>query len=336
MRMQSRKPNWSSAPPLRDLPKAGISRSKLALGLMALLFVYFVGAMSGRHDIFPWPQLAALKKQLVGVKATEESRYMFDGNGRLSADETKTAVACPKQTDRTAVLLVLGQSNASNHAGQRYRSEHGAQVVNFFNKRCFIAASPLLGSTDTRGEYWTLLGNLLIASGKFDNVVIAPLAFSGSEVARWMRGGDINGLLVETARQLQDVGYRVTDVLWTQGEIDYVRGTSTETYSERFLSMVDTLRQQGIDAPVYVSITSKCLEPSNEGFKVDAPDNAIVRAQLALPKSGNGFRQGVNIDALLNDTDRYDDCHIGATGEEKVSRTWANLLLAGRQTASTQ
>lgn len=336
MRNQLRKPNGPAVPPLHDFPDAGISRKKLALALVALLFAYFVGAMSGRHDIFPLPQLSALKKQLIGTKATEESRYMFDGNGRLSADETKTAVACPRQTNRTAVLLVLGQSNASNHAGQRYSSEHGEQVVNFFDKRCFIAASPLLGATDTRGEYWTLLGNLLIASGKFDNVVIAPLAFSGSEVARWMRGGDINGLLVETARQLQDVGYRVTDVLWTQGEIDYVKGTSAESYRERFLSMVDTLRQQGIAAPVYVSITSKCLEPSNEGFKVDAPDNAIVRAQLALPKNGNGIKQGVNIDALLDDVDRYDDCHIGATGEEKVSRIWANLLLADRQTASTQ
>ncbi|MGO4843510.1 hypothetical protein AB4144_65660, partial [Rhizobiaceae sp. 2RAB30] len=83
---------------------------------------YFVGAVSGRHDIFPLPQLAALKKQLVGTKATEESRYLFDDSGRLAADEAKTAVPCPKQTSRTAVLLVLGQSNASNHAGQRYRS----------------------------------------------------------------------------------------------------------------------------------------------------------------------------------------------------------------------
>jgi hypothetical protein len=98
------------------------------------------------------------------------------------------------------------------------------------------------GPTNTRGEYWTQLGNLLIASGKYDNVVIAPLAFSGSEVARWMRGGDFNGLLVETARQLQNAGYRVTDVLWTQGEADYVKGTSTEAYIARFLSMVDTLR----------------------------------------------------------------------------------------------
>ncbi|HTJ56410.1 MAG TPA: sialate O-acetylesterase [Devosiaceae bacterium] len=308
-------------------------RSKTAFSIFLLLLlpaVYFVGAMSVRHNVFPWPQVFALKEHLAGsgTQPLAESRYVFDSDERLVADETKTAVPCPKQTDRTAVLLVLGQSNAANHGGQRYRSEYGAQVVNFFGGKCFVAASPLLGSTDARGEYWTQLGNLLIASGKFDNVVIAPLAFTGSEVARWARGGDINGLLVETARQIEEGGYGVTDVLWVQGEADYVKGTSTDAYRERFLSMVDTLRGQDIEAPVYVAIASKCLEPSNGGFKVNAPDNPVVRAQLALSKSGNGLKQGVNTDSLLDEVDRYDDCHIDGTGSDKVSRAWADLLLA--------
>lgn len=132
------------------------------------------------------------------------------------------------------------------------------------------------------------------------------------------------------------MGYRVTEVSWTQGEIDYVKGTSTEAYRERFLSVVDTLRQQNVAAPIYVSITSKCLEPSNGGFNVHAADNPIVRAQLALPESGNGIKQGVNTDALLDEVDRYHDCHFGGTGTEKVAQAWATLLLTDRQTASTE
>ncbi len=300
-------------------------RLRNACGLIALLAMYFVGAMSYRHDIFPWPQLLALRGEL---RAAEASRYAFDGTGRLIADETKTATPCPQQTSRTAVLLILGQSNAANDAGQRYRSEYGARVINFFGNRCFVAASPLLGSTDTRGEYWTRLGNLLLASGEFDNVVIVPLAFSGSEIARWASGGDLNGLVVETSKQLQGVGYRVTEVIWDQGESDYVKGTSADDYRARFLSMVDTLREQGIGAPVHITIASKCLEPSNGGFKTHVPDNAIVRAQLALSKGGNGLREGVNTDTLLGEIDRYDDCHIAGTGTEKVSRAWARLLLS--------
>jgi hypothetical protein len=301
---------------------------------MALLAAYLIGGESRRHHIFPWPQLYALKDRLSETNAVGESRYVFDGKGRLIADETKATTACPKQSDQTAVLLVLGQSNAANHGGQRYRSAYGARIVNFYGGQCFIAASPLLGSTDTRGEYWTQLGNLLIAAGKFDDVVIAPLAFSGSEVARWARGGDLNRLLVETARQLEHQGYRVTDVLWDQGEMDYVKGTSEDVYRERFLSMIDTLREQNINAPVYISIASKCLEPSNGGFKIDAPDNPVVRAQFALSKGGNGLKRGVNTDALLDEADRYDDCHMGGTASEKVSRAWADILLADRDRGS--
>jgi hypothetical protein len=103
-------------------------------------------------------------------------------------------------------------------------------------------------------------------------------------------------------------------------------GTTAEDYQARFLSMVDTLRQHGVEARVYISIASKCLEPSNGGFKEHIPDNAIVRAQLALSKSGHGIREGVNTDALLDGDDRYDDCHIGGSGAEKVARAWLNLL----------
>jgi hypothetical protein len=308
----------------------------IGLGIAMLFSMYILGAESAKREMFPWPQLAALKHEFSEPQAIAPSRYVFEANGRLVADETKTEVGCPRQTDRTMVLLTLGQSNAANHVGQRYRSEHGAQVINFFGSRCFVATSPLLGSTDTRGEYWTSLGNRLIASGRVDNVVIAPIAFDGSSIARWAQGGDLNPLLIEAATQLRDAGYRVTDILWVQGESDYVLGTSTHDYRERFLSMVDTLRRSGISAPIYASVATKCLEPTNGGFKVHAPDNAVTRAQLALPMSGNGIRKGVNSDALLDDIDRYDDCHIGGSGAEKLSRAWADLLLAEPLTASMQ
>ncbi|MBB6221388.1 hypothetical protein GGE66_002358 [Rhizobium leguminosarum] len=303
----------------------------ITVGLGALIAMYVLGGVTARHEIFPWPQLSVLRKTFGAEKAAPPSRYTFDDKERLIGDETKTPVTCPTQTDRTAVLLILGQSNAANDGGQRHRSSYGARVVNAFGKQCFIAASPLLGSTDTKGEYWTLLGNKLIASGQNDSVILAPLAYSGSEVARWAAGGDLNPVLVDTMKQLQASGYRITSVLWVQGEKDLVIGTTAEAYRQRFMSMVDTLRQHGVGAPVYISIASKCLEPSNGGFKEHIPDNAIVRAQLALSKSGHGIREGVNSDALLDGDDRYDDCHIGGTGAEKVSQAWLTLLRGDRR-----
>src|SRR5215212_3248123 len=300
-----------------------ISRVSSTLGILVLIATYLFGGYSGRRDLFPFPVFQALKTRAASMPP---DRYTFDQAGRLASDDQKKAVACPQQTDRTAVLLLMGQSNAGNHAGQRFRSEHGEAVVNFFDGRCYIAASPLLGSDGTSGEYWTQLGNLLLDRGSFDQVVLAPAAITGSEVSRWAAGGDLNGAMIETASQLQRRGFRVTHVLWVQGEIDYVKGTNEKAYRDRFVSLVSSLRSHGVAAPVYVAIATKCLGASNGGTRFHSPDNPIARAQLALPDPGVNLRSGVNSDALLGDLDRYDDCHFSAWGEQKVAKAWADLL----------
>lgn len=125
-----------------------ITRS--SAGVAVVLIVFLFGAYSARHNIFPFPALSVVKALII---APTPSRYAFDRAGRLVSDDQKSAVPCPAQTDRTAVLLLIGQSNAGNHGGQRFHSEHGKKVVNFFDGRCFVAASPLLGSDGNEGEY---------------------------------------------------------------------------------------------------------------------------------------------------------------------------------------
>ena len=292
-----------------------ISRASFLLAILVLAATYLFGAYSDRHELFPLPAFRALKTR-AGWKAPKvPDRYTVDQVGRLASDDEKKAVVCPQQTGRTAVLLLLGQSNAGNHAGQRFHSEHGETVVNFYGGRCYVAASPLLGSDGTSGEYWTQLGNLLLDRGSFGQVVLAPMAVTGSEVSRWAPGGDLNGTMIDTTSQLQRRGYRVTHVLWVQGEIDYVKGTKEKDYRDRFLSLVSSLRSHGVAAPVYVAIATKCLGASNGGTRFHSANNPVARAQLALPDPAENLRSGVNSDALLGDLDRYDDCHFSSSGE---------------------
>jgi hypothetical protein len=297
-----------------------MSRARFLSAILVLTAAYLLGGYSGRHDLFPFTLLHALKTP----KAPD--LYTFDQAGRLASGDHKKAVACPQQTDRTAVLLLMGQSNAGNHGGQRFRSEHGERVVNFFDGRCYLAASPLLGADGISGEYWTLLGNLLLDRGTFDQVVLAPASITGSEISRWEPGGDLNGIMASTVGRLQEKGYRVTHVLWVQGEMDYVKGTNENEYRDRFMSLVGSLRSHGVTAPVYVAIATKCLAASNGGTRFHSADNPVARAQLALPDREANLRSGVNSDALLGDLDRYDDCHFGSSGEQKVARAWTDLL----------
>src|SRR3954454_19714245 len=97
-----------------------ISRTTFLLAIFVLTATYLFGGYSGRHELFPFQVLRALK---TGATAAAPDRYAVDKAGRLASDEQKKAIACPQQTDRTAVLLLIGQSDAGNHAGQRYRSD---------------------------------------------------------------------------------------------------------------------------------------------------------------------------------------------------------------------
>src|SRR4051794_29705035 len=99
-----------------------VSRASFLAAILVLTATYFFGAYSGRHEMFPFSVYRALKTQ---AASTPPDLYTADQVGRLTSADKKKAVGCPQQTDRTAVLLLLGQSNAGNHAGQRFRSEHG-------------------------------------------------------------------------------------------------------------------------------------------------------------------------------------------------------------------
>ena len=168
-------------------------------------------------------------------------------------------------------------------------------------------------------------------------MVIASLAYSGSAysgntVEQWARGGHLNAVLVDALGKIKADGYAITHVLWDQGELDYSLGTSERAYRERFLSMIDTLRGKGVTAPVYLSIASKCVEPGNGDPRRHSADNPVVRAQLALSGGEGNIKRGVNTDALLNGLDRYDDCHIGGSGAEKVAQDWLILCWPRNQT----
>ncbi len=247
----------------------------------------------------------------------------LDRAGRLLDYPGKVEAQCPEQRPGTAVILIAGQSNAANSGAKRYTTRYPDRVLNFVAGRCFVAASPLLGSNGFAGEYWTRLGDQLIESGAFDKVILAPLAVGGSSVAQWAAGGALNDTMKPLVTDLV-LRYRVTHVLWHQGESDFVLGTDADAYRRDFLSFAATLSVLGVEAPIYVSKATRCLP----GWKVPNP---IRTAQQELVDSG--FKRGVDTDILLDAQDRYDDCHFAESGQMKAASAWAKLLLPAQTAA---
>ena len=95
-------------------------------------------------------------------------------------------IRCPKQTQNTGVILVLGQSNAANHAEYLFKRHEVEGVVNYYDGHCYAAASPLLGATGERGEWLSKTANHLVQLGIYEEVVVvsAAVAVPRSRVGR--------------------------------------------------------------------------------------------------------------------------------------------------------
>ena len=292
------------------------------MALVALLFAYVAGAYSLAKNVWPIQELRNIRNFLVGSHQSVTRRLMtadaakFDFLDRLVIYPGKIEASCPMQDARTGVFLLVGQSNAANHAGQRYASEYGERVLNYFSQKCYVSQSPLLGTTGQWGESWTLFGNKVIETGLFDTVILVPAGIKGASVSRWQIGGDLNKMLLEVIDSLKHQ-YRITHVLWHQGERDFEDGMPGNDYTRRFKSMLAAIRDKGVDAPVFVSVATKCGK--NLAWN---SNNPVASAQKSLPRHADRVFPGVDTDDLLSELDRFDDCHLSATGQEQFAKAW--------------
>jgi hypothetical protein len=277
-------------------------------GVLIVAGSYLFGLYSYSHNTWPAP---LVRSALFADDTARNFRGTFGEAGRLIAYPGKTDVKCPAPGPDTAVVLAIGQSNIANQAENRITSHYRGEVVNFFEGKCYLAESPLLGATAEEGEFLTLLGDRLVDDGAYKNVVIVTSAVGASEIARWRKGGALNGLMLHALTGLLP-GYRVTQVLWVQGEADYAIGTAPAAYTDDFHSLLDTLTEGGVTAPVFLAIATRCVS----SWK---PDNPIAADQRALVDNRRVFL-GADTDALVGTADRRPDgCHFGGRGQVKAA-----------------
>lgn len=285
-----------------------------ALLLAACAGSYVFGVFSHQKDLWP---LGALRQALFAETALPPAGT-HDAFGRLTGFPGKVAVPCPVQTADTAVILAIGQSNAANHAATRFTSRHPGQVFNLFDGKCYVASSPLLGATGEGGEFLTPLADRLIDDGSYRTVVIVASAITDTPISRWQREGDLNEMLRGVLKTLP-AGVKITAVVWHQGENDLRFATPGKVYRASFLSMMGTLREAGVNGPVFVAVATRCGSSRRDG-------NTVAEAQRALA-DGTAIFLGADTDALLEENDRKRDrCHFSDSGQIKTARAYAAAI----------
>ena len=209
------------------------------------------------------------------------------------------------------VALVFGQSNAGN-SGET-RAAESATVYELYRGRLYPARDPLLGAEGTGGSVWTRFGAKAVASGEYRSVVLVPIAFGTTEIARWAPGGSLHDALLERIRQAQRKGLRFTHLLWHQGEADAQRGTTEAAYRESFLAMLAAIRRLEVDAPIHVAVASRCGRMRGS--------QPVRSAQTALIDPPAGILPGPDTDTL-GFAERYDGCHFSSEGLDKAADLW--------------
>ena len=114
--------------------------------------------------------------------------------------------------------------------------------------------------------------------------------------------------------------YKVTNVIWHQGESDFQINTSAEEYKQSFYSLKDSLRSIGNSAPFFISIATKC---ANQAFW--KPDNPTALGQKEL-KDNKDIFIATNTDLLENADRASNPCHFSQTGQYKPAEAFAKAI----------
>ncbi|WP_165677770.1 sialate O-acetylesterase [Metapseudomonas otitidis] len=278
-------------------------------------FLGFVDSLGAADRVYTLP---------VGVRSAYKpliDKSKLDVYGGYAFVKERQESSCPEQDDSVGVVLAAGQSNSANYADLKYHTKYPGQVLNYYAGKCYVATSPLLGATGDGGEFITMLADILVERGVYKKVVIVSTGVGGSRVAQWTQSGALGGMLSDRLRELTS-SYKVTDIVWHQGESDFAYRTSALDYSTSFLGLLNEIRSVGVSAPIYISVSTVC------GKKSDwAPNSPIALAQRSLVDNSTVFL-GADTDRILEWGDRnsQDFCHLSGSGQLKTATAYADSI----------
>ena len=293
---------------------------------LMILFVFFIyGVLVGRYKIFPYRVTKKLF-HLLKPKLKQENRLlMMKGYSDVS---NRIEVDCNSiDKDRTMVILVYGQGNAANGGEVKYTPKYN--VFNIFNGKCYKADDPLLGATDNKGSVWGRLADKIIENSLYENIIIKSIAVGGTPIASWTVNGvgigykgrlfgNYHSRILDANNELKSLGFSITHILWHQGESDTINQTTTHEYKTCFLNMLDNMRHNGIEAPIYVAIASRYGKKTSK---------AVILAQKQLAKEHKDIFKGPNTDIIDRLDDRTEDGQrFSALGLEKHANAWLESL----------
>ena len=285
----------------------------LALGMRSALREDRLFQLAKEVKRIALPKNATAKKAAAGV-------VQFNEFGQLTQYPNKEVMIKPTTTRKTIIAFVFGQSNAANHAGEKFFSNN-THIFNYWNEQYYVASDPLLGSTGSAGSVWTLTANKLIKEKTADAVILVPAAVAGTSVADWRPGGRLNEMFENRLKSALKNNLAITHFFWHQGEADNPIGGHSRLeladYEVGMKKIIAQTKKYFPQSKFFVAIATRC----DYSRPVSIPLQNIQRSLAKM----NGVFVGPNTDNIGLE-DRYDDCHFSGNGLEKHSNSWLSAI----------
>ena len=285
-------------------------RSVLAVGLSSLAVA---GASMSRVRPFSAPDPGNIFYETGGIANTTVYR---DFTGR-----TTRSLAINGSED-TLIMICAGQSLSTDLITDTFSPTNGTKLDNYvwFNGTNWAAQDALLGtswngSTATSHNFNFRVADGIISNGKFDRVIIVPVAMSGTTVNLWVNDfvGEPTGYyrMVQTAiKKLKAQGITGTTTgvkwlfKWNQGESDTQQSTTQGNY---------TTDWNKLKALVSVDLPQMKFMIAKETRYIGNNSAAVQAAQAAAVNGVDTF-VGEDMDSIGAGGREGDDTHLNATG----------------------
>lgn len=219
--------------------------------------------------------------------------------------------------ENTLIMICAGQSLAANLIADTFTPVNGSKLDNlgWYDGRNWAAANPLIGTYSTSHNFNFKIADGLISNGKFDRVIIVPVAMSGTSVNQWVNDYTTEPtgyyrMIQAAAKKLAAQGVTPSTpgvkflLKWNQGESDTQGATSQVNYTADFNKLVSLC---ATDLPGVKWMVAK------ESWYIGAVSTAVQNAQTALV-NGTTIFAGENMDSLDATKRTGDNTHLNATG----------------------
>jgi hypothetical protein len=229
---------------------------------------------------------------------------------------------------KTCVLFTAGQSNFSSVQPTLFAPVNSTVVDNFnvYDGAIYSIAGPLLGAwtgVGGPGNVSTRFADLLVTNGKFDRVILVPLAIGSASMADWTTGLLAFRTTVAMRRLLaRGITPSTPGVsfafVWGQGETDNIGGTTQAVYTAGLNALIAATNAAGFVGRYFICQMTYW----------EATTSAAVRAAQLAIANGTTIFTGGDIDTLTSASRQGDNIHLSDGGAGSAATLIYNAMHA--------